>query len=92
MTLAKVVWDDATGINVMFNAVREPYAGKLACTVLRGPHFREGARLPTNLPTETDSDFFNSNVWKLPLRSCLVQRPERVEQCTPAADADWHSI
>jgi hypothetical protein len=31
----------------MLNAVREPYAGKVARTVLRGPRFREGARLPS---------------------------------------------
>jgi hypothetical protein len=44
----------------MFNAVREPYAGKLARTVLRGPRFREESRLPSNLARETDGDFFNN--------------------------------
>ncbi|AMM18486.1 hypothetical protein AX768_29970 (plasmid) [Burkholderia sp. PAMC 28687] len=39
--------DDATGINAMFNAVREPCAGKLARTVLRGLRFREGTWLPS---------------------------------------------
>jgi hypothetical protein len=38
---------DATGIAEMLHAVREPYAGKLACTVLRGPRFREGTWLPS---------------------------------------------
>ncbi|MFL9967080.1 hypothetical protein PQR02_40400, partial [Paraburkholderia sediminicola] len=61
MTFAKVVGaQTATGIDMMLNAVREPYAGKLARTVLRGPRFREGARLPSNLARKTVSDFFNS--------------------------------
>ena len=37
-----------TGISEMFLAVLEPYAGKLARTVLRGPRFRKGAWLPSN--------------------------------------------
>ena len=37
-----------TGISEMFLAVLEPYAGKLARTVLRGPRFRKGMRLPSN--------------------------------------------
>ncbi|AUT75605.1 hypothetical protein C2L64_45420 [Paraburkholderia hospita] len=32
----------------MLRAVLEPYAGKLARTVPRGPSFREGTRLPSN--------------------------------------------
>jgi hypothetical protein len=37
VTFAKVVCaQTATGIDMMLNAVREPYAGKLARTVLRG--------------------------------------------------------
>ena len=61
MTFAKVVCaQTATGIDMMLNAGREPYAGKLARPVLREPRFREGARLPTNLATKMDRDFFNS--------------------------------
>lgn len=44
------VCTDATGIAVMLHAVREPYAGKLACTVLRGPRFWKGTRLPSKDP------------------------------------------
>ncbi len=37
-----------TGISEMLLAVLEPYAGKLARTVLRGPRFRKGTWLPSN--------------------------------------------
>jgi IS30 family transposase len=43
-----------TGLSMMFNAVLELYAGKLARTVLRGPRFREETWLPNwpNDPTQ----------------------------------------
>jgi hypothetical protein len=37
-----------SGVSEMLLAVLEPYAGKLARTVLRGPRFRKGAWLPPN--------------------------------------------
>lgn len=55
----------------MFNAVREPYAGKLARTVLRGPRFREGARLSSTLVGEAPGDFFNSILLSTALRWML---------------------
>lgn len=58
----------------MFNAVREPYAGKLARTVLRGPPFREEARLPSSLATETVSDLFNSILFKAAIQSSTAVR------------------
>jgi hypothetical protein len=74
VTFAKVVCaQTATGIDMMLNAVREPYAGKLARTVLRGPRFREGARLPTNLVRETVGDFFNSIDPQLPFDPAIPQ-------------------
>jgi hypothetical protein len=39
---------NTTGISEMLLAVLEPYAGKLARTVLRGPRFREETWLPSN--------------------------------------------
>ncbi|WP_211709256.1 hypothetical protein, partial [Paraburkholderia aspalathi] len=36
-----------TGVSMTLNAVLELYAGKLARTVLRGPRFQEGVRLPS---------------------------------------------
>jgi hypothetical protein len=36
-----------TGVSTALNAVRERSAVKVACSVLRGPRFRKGARLPT---------------------------------------------
>lgn len=49
-----------TGVSTALNAVRERSAVKVACSVLRGPRFREGTWLPSKTvrSSEATSDIF----------------------------------
>ncbi len=68
-----LVWSGKTGVSTALNAVRERSAVKVACSVLRGPCFRKGARLPTNTVRTSEATSFFRLLRRHPARSAFLQ-------------------